>query len=233
MDDVKPTTCSYSLMVIILNRGMGDKVLQFAKSRGAREAMSYYGEGTDKRQLLKILGLDEIEREVITLLVPVEQGDAELDEIEEVFALKRPGTGVAFTIPLAATFNLKKDGHLQWPDDSEPAPRPEPATHVLGVAVMNKGKAAYLFEIFAHTSWFGGTVIKAAGQASHLSMVLNMQVEQAKEVMLMIVPKEKEDKLIEVLTDELELTQPNTGILVTTDINKVVGLFDASERSAA
>ncbi len=231
MQQADTNTVPYSLLVIIVHRGTGKQVLEFCGAHGAKEAIRYMGEGTDKRQLLKVLGLDEVERDVVTMVIPIEQERLILDEVRSAFSLYRPGTGIAFTLPLVYVLKSREKKHIRFQSPDLEITPDNSTGYVLMLAIWNKGVSAQLFEFFSATPWFGGTLVKAVGQTASLEHALNIQVEPAKEVLMMIISKEKVNQLIDILDEQVGLRQQNTGILAVMEISWVVGLFEQETRT--
>ena len=88
------------LLTIVVKRGTGDEVNAYLKSIGIKAKMTSYGSGTAEGSLQSMLGLYNKEKELIFAVIPVENSEALLDELETKFLKKEDYAGIAFTIPL-------------------------------------------------------------------------------------------------------------------------------------
>lgn len=88
------------LLTIIVKRGTGDEVNSYLKSIGIKAKMTSYGSGTADSSLQSLLGLYNKEKELIFAVIPVENSEVLLDELEARFLNKEDYEGIAFTIPL-------------------------------------------------------------------------------------------------------------------------------------
>ena len=88
------------LLTIIVKRGTGDEVNSYLKSIGIKAKMTSYGSGTADSSLQSLLGLYNKEKELIFAVIPVENSEVLLDELEGRFLNKEDYEGIAFTIPL-------------------------------------------------------------------------------------------------------------------------------------
>ncbi|MDP3878730.1 MAG: DUF1538 family protein [Dehalococcoidales bacterium] len=90
-----------SLIVSIVRKGWGDKILESSCKAGAEGGTILFGRGTGIHEKQKILGIPiEPEKEVLLTLTHSEQTEAILDEIVRSAELGKPGAGVAFVIPV-------------------------------------------------------------------------------------------------------------------------------------
>lgn len=100
LTDVRLITC-------IVQRGLGDTIVQAARDAGAQGATVYYARGSGVRERLGILGVAvEVEKEVVNIVVSTEQLDTVFDNIFLVGQLDTPGMGFMYVTPLekAATY---------------------------------------------------------------------------------------------------------------------------------
>ena len=100
LTDVRLITC-------IVQRGLGETIVQAARDAGAQGATVYFAKGSGVRERLGMLGVAvEVEKEVVNLVVGAEQLDAVFDNVYLVGQLDTPGMGFMYVTPLekAATY---------------------------------------------------------------------------------------------------------------------------------
>ena len=100
LTDVRLITC-------IVQRGLGDTIVQAARDAGAQGATVYYARGSGVRERLGMLGVAvEVEKEVVNIVVSTEQLDTVFDNVFLVGQLDTPGMGFMYVTPLekAATY---------------------------------------------------------------------------------------------------------------------------------
>lgn len=90
------------LITAIVQRGMGDRVVQAAQEAGAQGATIFHAHGTGVRQKrLGILGLTiNAEKEVIYIVVPSDQADMIFERIFVCAKMDTPGMGILWMTPL-------------------------------------------------------------------------------------------------------------------------------------
>lgn len=118
LTDVRLITC-------IVQRGLGDAIVNAAQDAGAQGATIFYAKGYGVRERLGVLGVAvEVEKEVINIVVSSDQLDTVFNNIYLAGQLDTPGMGFMYVTPLekAATYipdellkHLEKEIHK---DDS-------------------------------------------------------------------------------------------------------------------
>lgn len=90
----------YKLIVVIVNRGYADDVMDKARRAGATGGTVLSARGTAKEGDSKFFGLEIVpEKDMILILCRAEIADKILKEIETLPELLKKGSGVAFTLP--------------------------------------------------------------------------------------------------------------------------------------
>ncbi len=218
----------YHLITVTVNRGKGSKVLQFAQEIGIKGASCLLGKGTIKDNLSQLMEVNEVNKEVLMMMIPSDREDEIIDKLNQKFQLFKPNHGIAFSIPLARPLNPGK----------EPAIRQK--EHTLSVkshgnysavyVIVDRGKGKTVIEVSQNAGYYGGTILRAHGSANRLNLVLDMHVEPEKEIVLIVVGRNRVNQLTGLLYEHFNLGEANTGILYVADINKMVGIFQEEEK---
>jgi nitrogen regulatory protein P-II 1 len=90
-----------SLIVTIVRKGWGDKVLEASIKAGAHGGTILHGRGSGVHERQKWLGIPiEPEKEIVLTLTYADKSDPILNEIMSVTDLSSPGKGIAFVVPI-------------------------------------------------------------------------------------------------------------------------------------
>ena len=90
-----------SLIITIVGKGWGNKVLEASLKAGAEGGTIMFGRGVGIHEKTKIMGICvEPEKEVILSKVYRANEDAILQAIVHAAELDKPGTGIAFVVPV-------------------------------------------------------------------------------------------------------------------------------------
>jgi nitrogen regulatory protein PII len=91
----------------VVERGRADKVVDAAKEAGAKGATIFYGRGTGESEVKKFLNIYvEASKEIIIILVEVDKYKIIMDAMVKAGDLKKPGTGIIFTLPVSNLIGL-------------------------------------------------------------------------------------------------------------------------------
>ena len=98
---MKTMGSAVSLIVTIVGKGWGDTVLEASMKAGAEGGTILLGRGVGIHEKQKILGICiEPEKEVVLSVTYPDKTDAILQGIVRAGELEKPGTGIAFVVPI-------------------------------------------------------------------------------------------------------------------------------------
>jgi len=90
-----------NLIITIVRKGWGDKVLEASMQAGAEGGTILMGRGVGVHEKQTILGIPiEPEKEIVLSVTYPEKNEAILQEIVQCCELEKPGAGIAFVIPI-------------------------------------------------------------------------------------------------------------------------------------
>lgn len=90
-----------SLIITIVRKGWGDKVLEASMKAGAEGGTILMGRGVGVHEKQKILGIPiEPEKEIVLSVTDSGKSEAILESICETCKLEYPGAGIAFVVPV-------------------------------------------------------------------------------------------------------------------------------------
>lgn len=94
-------------IIAIVERGKADKVVEAAKAVGANGATIFYGRGTGESEVKKFLNIHvEASKEIILILTEIDKYKQIMNAMVEAGQLKKPGTGIIFTVPVTNLIGL-------------------------------------------------------------------------------------------------------------------------------
>lgn len=103
-----PSVKKYKLVMVIVPKGLGSKIVTAAKAAGAQGGTIIQGHGTATRGIYEtILGIAyEPEKDVVLIGVREPETEAVLQAVTAVGRLNVPGKGVGFILDLAKTHGV-------------------------------------------------------------------------------------------------------------------------------
>lgn len=94
-------------IVAIVERGKAEKIVKAAKESGSSGATIFYGRGTGESEVKKFLKVNiEASKEIILILSEKEKLKTIVNAMTDAGDLKKPGTGIIFTLPVEHLIGL-------------------------------------------------------------------------------------------------------------------------------
>ena len=87
----------YELVSVIVNFGMGSKILHAAKQNGISGGTVLLGKGTVNNKILDLLGISDERKEIVLMVSDEETAGQVLSKLNEKFHFEKPNHGIAFT----------------------------------------------------------------------------------------------------------------------------------------
>lgn len=211
----------FVLLYIIVNFGLGSKVIKSAKQHGITGATVFLGKGTIKNRLLEFLDLSEIRKEIVLMVTTKTIGCTVLEELNKEFRFDKPNHGIGFSSSVLSLVGSR--GHEDKESiESRGAKSP---MHNAIFTVVDRGKADEVIEAATKAGARGGTIINARGSGIHeTSKLFAMEIEPEKEIVLILCENSQTQQIAAAIRTELQIDEPGNGIIFTQSVNQTYGL---------
>ncbi|MDR1669055.1 MAG: P-II family nitrogen regulator [Oscillospiraceae bacterium] len=209
------------LAVVIVDFGMGSKVMRVAKSSGVTLGLVALGTGTLKNRVLEFLQLADIRKEVVIMASERTTLSAAMEALNERFHFDKPFHGIAFTMPLHSLTGLGKlnFSHLN------PGERKDCMYRSITV-VVDRGVADRVMEVATKAGARGGTIIKArsAAEAYDDHTLFHIDIEPEKEIVMILSEAGAADTIAGAIREGLDLGEEKGGLILCQDVDKTYGI---------
>lgn len=222
-------TSTFELIYIIVNFGLGSKVLKLAKKNGIKGGTVVIGKGTVKHDLLNFFSLYDERKEIVMIGSDSVTANIVIDKVYKHFKMNKPNHGIIFTIKMNQVV-----GSSQYQKPVNPIKRSEKhMEYQVIVTIVNRGSAQDVIEVANEAGSRGGTIINARGSGTHeTSKIFNMEIEPEKEMVMILSRKDITDKIVENIRVKLELDKPGKGILFIQDVHQAYGIYEEKTKEA-
>lgn len=97
---------------------------------------------------------------------------------------------------------------------------------VLGIfAIVERGKADYVVKKAKEAGAQGATIMYGRGTGTHeAKRLFNINIESSKEIIIILVQKDKMKPIYDAVVEAGKLNEPGTGIVFTVPIGNLLGL---------
>lgn len=90
------------LIFCIVDRGKGELITKLCAEENIKFNLLLHGRGTADSQMLNLLGLGEIEKDIVILSTVNSKQPHIMRRLDETLHLSEPGKGIAFSIPFSS-----------------------------------------------------------------------------------------------------------------------------------
>ena len=219
----------YQIMTLILSENQCHKFVRIAKDKGIRSGIIILGRGTVKNATLNLLGIKSEKKEIVSILLENEKAKELLDHFTKELLLNEPGHGIAYTTPVITADRITSG--QQGTLDTMQGMEDESMFKKLTV-VVNRGMAEEVMDIARKSGVTGGTIMHGRGTGSEFTTkLLGMEIEPEKELVMILMPNDLIDKVVNELFHELQLNNPGNGILFVGPVLDVRVLFGSHRKN--
>ena len=216
---VLPST-NYVMLTVIVNFGMGSKVLHIAKEQGVNGGTITLGRGTVKNKLLEFLAIDDIRKEIVYMVADHGVADKAIAAISKELRLHKPNHGIAYMQGMGAVYGL----HTK---EYEVLSKEDVSMYQAITVIVEKGKAEMVIEAATKAGSKGGTILNARGSGLHeTSKFFAMEIEPEKEVVLILAKNDMAEPIVTAIRQDLHIDEPSNGILFVQEVLHTYGLAE-------
>ncbi len=229
--------CTLKLMVVIVDRPQTKKVMDILYKKHVRVHFICLAEGTAGSDLLAVLGLDSSNKSFICCLEPEYRIPPLLAMLSESLQLRKPGKGIAFTVPLTGVNQsvvqlLMKDCGCEADereDEKLETVKTAPKFDLI-LSVVNQGYVDALMEAAKAAGARGGTVLhgRKVGVEDDAKF-LGIAAQLEKEIVAILTTHEKKNDIMRAITQAFGMNTEARGIIFSLPVEDIEGLGGMKE----
>jgi len=203
------------LLVVITEKHKCDAVMTEARKAGADGGTIMFGKGTAENKWLRMLGLDDVEKELLWSLMPAALCRPVMDALHAAPSLSST-RGVMFTLDVGSALRLSGSPlpFASSPEESMSANATASAAYELISVIVNNGGADQVMDAAREAGATGGTVIHARGTARpEDAPFFGITIVPEKELVLILCPAGDTARIMERITAEFSSAERGAGII--------------------
>ena len=208
----------------MVNRGKANEVLSKAQECGAAGGTIFLGEGTvQSNKLLDILGLNEVQKEIIMIETTEEICSDLQDKLSEHFMFYKKNKGIVFSVPFVR-WELKTND-----EEKREIHRDFNSTHFCIMTIVDKGRNKDCIKAAKAAGAKGGTIMHGHGAGVPTDYYFPLIIEPQKDVVMILTAKDNAAAIKDRIIAELELYKKGNGIIFMLPVIKMSGLIENKE----
>ena len=212
------------LIWLIVNYGLGSKIIKSAKQYGVTGGTITRGKGTANSRLLDFIGLSDIRKEVVYMVGEKDIAYQALEELNKEYEFYKPNHGIAFTTSICGVIGTKSIRCESNESNNVERGVDETMYHMI-TTIVDRGKAEEVITAANRAGARGGTVINARGSGIHeTTKLFAMDIEPEKEMVVILCEKDMTEAIVSSIRNELQIDEPGKGIIYIQNVNKTYGI---------
>jgi nitrogen regulatory protein PII len=210
------------LFCVIVSFGTGSKVIKIAKENSVTGGTIFLGNGTVKSNLLELLGLYEVRKEIVLMIAEKDVAYKTLEALDRKLEFNKPHHGIAYSTSVRNFLGGRKCIHNNGKEGRDVREAMYNAIFV----VVERGSAEAVVEAANLAGSRGATIINARGSGSHETNTLfSMAIEPEKEIVMILAKSDTAEAVAASIEKHLAIDEPGKGVMFVLDVNKTYGLF--------
>ena len=218
--DSMPT---FELIYVIVNYGMGSKVLHKAKENGIQGGTIFLGKGTINNSLLNFFSFYDEKKEIVLMGTDSNTAKHALVKLNKKFKFEKENHGIVFTTSaceIVGSRCCKSEGCKELEGANT-------AMYQIIITIVNRGKAEEVIEAAQAAGSKGGTIINARGSGiNETSKLFNMDIEPEKEMVIILSKNDVTESIVSSIRTKLEIDKPGNGIIFIQDVKNTYGIYE-------
>lgn len=226
------------LLVTIVEHGKGERITNLANAQHIHFNLLLHGRGTASSDILDMLGLGSTEKDVVVCALPRSSVKQMLHNVAEEMRLKRPGTGVAFSLPLSGINELIARIILDERKQQDQGSAQEEAAdmgaekHWLVLAVVNPGITDQVMAVAKEAGATGGTILHARGVGrENAEAFLGVSIQSEREIVAILCPRAKGPAIMQAVNASFGPKSGAKGIIFSLPVRDMMGIGVTAEES--
>ncbi|MCL1940555.1 MAG: hypothetical protein FWG09_01325 [Synergistaceae bacterium] len=219
MQEIQPL----SLLITICDRGKGKNISELFSDRSAAFNLMMLGMGTASSKILNYLGLGQSEKVILLSVMPVAEARELLVQIDLTLELKKPGHGIAFTLPLNGAYAKNLVKVLAEPGMEEG--KMQTSEYELIITVANRGYNQEVMDAARTAKATGGTIINGKGfSLSGAEKFFGVTLQSEKEVILILAQSDRKNEIMKAISEKAGLDTQAGAVSFSMAVSGVEGL---------
>jgi nitrogen regulatory protein PII len=219
------------LMFTIISQGSGEKISRYFSDAGTAFNLLTFGKGTASSDILEYLGLGDTRKEILISMVPLNQSRDLLIKLSHDDSLRKPGSGIAFTVPLNSVGGTAALKYLRGLPEIESGEVMEQVySHDLIIAIVDRGFSDDIMHAARSAKAPGGTVIHARGTgAKEAATFFGVTIQPEKDLVLILTERQKRQDIMKAIITQAGPQTNAKAFVFSLPVNGVAGINTDSQ----
>ncbi|MCI8692539.1 MAG: transposase [Lachnospiraceae bacterium] len=222
---------SFRLLFLIATPKLVNKAVALLKEGDIPTQYLIHGQGTASSQVMDMLGLDGVDKNILMGMMPKAFADGMLIKLRKKLHLGMPNTGIAFTLPLSGSSGrvVQLMEGLEAEDRPRLLERRESGMteneYSMIMAIVNQGFSEDVMNAARPKGASGGTVFHSRRIGNEEAMKFwKISVQEEREIVIILAQKEDKKAIMQAIGENCGMESKAQGIILSLPVDGIVGL---------
>lgn len=222
MENLKYTP-RFKLIYVIVNHGLGSKILRKAKAYGITGGTIVLAKGTINNPLLKFFSLTDEKKEIVLMAAEAQTAQRTLAGLNKNFVFEKSNHGIAFSTSIGKIHG-SRGIHT---DEAKEERGVAMLMYQMITTIVDKGKGEEVIDAAKAAGSKGGTIINGRGSGIHeTTKLFNMDIEPEKEIVFILSKADITEAIVSSIKAKMDIDKAGKGIVFIQDLDDVYGLYE-------
>ena len=208
------------MLVVIVEKNKGSKVLDLARDQGVQGGTVYFGVGTANRSIIDYLGLSDKKKDIVVMIADAETSTKAINHISKALDFEKPNRGIAFVEEVVNVWgsNSCAVGNRECGEGVD-------YMYNAIYTIVERGLGDEVIDAAQEAGSMGGTIIHGRGSGiQERQKVFNITIEPEKEIILILSQVETTEQIVNSIREKLRIDEPGRGIIYVTNVKETYGI---------
>lgn len=214
------------LIITIIKRDEGNKVVDFYKSMKLHYDFICLGAGTANSEILDYLGLEKTQKDIVITMAPEKKIPMVLEGVTERFHLNSPGKGIVFTISLSSV-SARIPQILCKPENMtgiEEKALEHNELFDLILVILNSGHVDTVMEAANRAGAKGGTVLHARRVGfEDAQNFFGFTIQPEKDIVAILTRRTVRHAIMEEITKAAGISTECRALVLSMPVDEIMG----------
>ena len=224
----------YSMAIAIIRREIAEAYIDFFRHNGSCIVYSTHCEGSARKKLLDMLGLEPKDKQMLCCMVPSHRISYILRHLRTEMRIDAPNTGIAFFINVECIGGATALRALCTEDifTGDEVKKVKESKQSLIVAIAERGHTDIVMDAACEAGASGGTIVHAKGTlGEERAKFFGVSIADEKDMVYIVAPTDKRTAIMTSIIQKAGSKSPARTILFSLPVEAVAGIRSADEDS--
>lgn len=217
----------YSMAIAVIRRDLSEEYIHFFRHNGACMVYSTLCEGSARKKLLDMLGLEAKDKQMLSCVVPSSRIGHILKHLRTEMRIDAPNSGIAFFVNLECIGGASALRALCTEDIimGEEVKKVKESKHSLIIAITEHGHTDIVMDAACDAGATGGTIVHAKGTlGEERAKFFGVSIADEKDMVYIVAPTDRRTAIMNSIMQKAGVKSPARTVMFSLPVEAVADI---------